>query len=677
MKNYSKALKITFAVMLAFIFVTACVPRTPYTPYTPEDGTRQRAGQTIGRAEARDRSVTITNTDNRLENGGIIWADYFPQDRRPIFSLRTPVRGIVVVRNRVWFEHNVAEGVHFTVVARNGDAVSEKTFVTHIPPVTGITLEWVTPEGSAVRNFDDLMVRVRPARHLVNFRLREEIQGMFVETIDQSFARAVYSTHVPAGTEFTVVAEISGTSISIERTFVAVDGGKFEDDFSGGLQGFMDNWHIGNGAWGQQIENGGVIPSNVMLTEDGYVALAANGDFYAGETMGFGSQRGIRSGATLISRNIFGPGAFEVEAKFMPRIGACSAIWTFYFDGNDTNHEIDFEAPGRHPHSGENSLENILYTSWRDDHTNYSTMYDTLPTPLNDGNWHTYRFEWRTSPQPEIRFYVNDQYRYTISDPRVVPNIAKRFWIGVWFPYAWCGVPRFERDYMFVRAVRHTPFMDQTGWEMGIHDSYAHIPAALPSQFPTEIVPTPVANLVSNAGFENSNEPIFVAPPVPNADTGPSWALSGANGNIAEIVDDVSHSGNKSLRIANTDDGETRARAVQYICAVYRDFTLDFSAMVKVVSGQAEIILEYLNYAGAQILATPVSVIVPANTEFTRLHRIAAEAPEGTKQVRIILTARDNSEVFFDDLQLRLAAPLTIPYPPSDPELFPGPGLHL
>ena len=346
MKNISKKLCLVLALVFGAVVLTACFSARTDNGYDTDYTipSRQSSGQTVGRAAVAERSVEILNADNALiESGGIIRARYFPQDVRPIFRLKEAVPGIAVIGNRVWFEADVPAGRQFTVVAEVDGAYSERTLRTHEPNTVGINITWETTDRY-IRNFDDIFVTVSPARHTPTFRLRDPVPGMFVETIEQSYARVVYSTHVPAGTEFTVVAELEN-GISSERTFVATDGGVFFDDFSGGLESLRDNWYLGSGAWGAQVENGGVVPSNVMLTSDGYLALAANGDFYRGDTTNAVGGRGIRTGAAIISRNIFGPGAFEVRAKMLPRIGACSALWTFYHRGEEINHEIDFETP--------------------------------------------------------------------------------------------------------------------------------------------------------------------------------------------------------------------------------------------------------------------------------------------------------------------------------------------
>lgn len=126
--------------------------------------------------------------------------------------------------------------------------------------------------------------------------------------------------------------------------YVINDCEKIETYFEFGID---KNWKIMNHQWG--LGNGGCIPENVKWCLEG-LKLVANGDFYAGNIRGINSnktrkQNGKRTGAALISRQMLGPGSFEICMKPCPKLGACTAFWTWY--GNEKiNHEIDIELPG-------------------------------------------------------------------------------------------------------------------------------------------------------------------------------------------------------------------------------------------------------------------------------------------------------------------------------------------
>ena len=114
------------------------------------------------------------------------------------------------------------------------------------------------------------------------------------------------------------------------------------DDFSKGVN--SDYWYIADQAWGGS--NGGVIPENVSYTDDGILQLRGNGGYYQqGEVKGVGDVKdGRYTGAVLISKFLTGPGRYEVKMKVLPRLGACTAFWTFAYEfDQELNHEIDIE----------------------------------------------------------------------------------------------------------------------------------------------------------------------------------------------------------------------------------------------------------------------------------------------------------------------------------------------
>ena len=114
----------------------------------------------------------------------------------------------------------------------------------------------------------------------------------------------------------------------------------FFDDFSEGVSN--DNWYIGKQAWGGG--NGGVVPNNIKYTDDGNLVVTGNGKFYEdGDIRGVGDIKdGRYTGGALISKFLVQPGRYEIKMKVLPRLGACTAFWTFAYDVSDaSNHEID------------------------------------------------------------------------------------------------------------------------------------------------------------------------------------------------------------------------------------------------------------------------------------------------------------------------------------------------
>lgn len=126
----------------------------------------------------------------------------------------------------------------------------------------------------------------------------------------------------------------------------------FFDDFSNGVR--SDVWQAKNETWG--ANNHGVSSNNVFYStnrakvaaagaEGGIVVLRSFGDLQQDENL-------RRQGSALTSRDTFGPGKYEVRMKVLPRLGQCTAAWTYYNGGGTTREdnvysEIDIEMPMR------------------------------------------------------------------------------------------------------------------------------------------------------------------------------------------------------------------------------------------------------------------------------------------------------------------------------------------
>lgn len=170
----------------------------------------------------------------------------------------------------------------------------------------------------------------------------------------------------------------------------------FYDDFSNGLDD--EKWTLVNYGWGQNSTS----LKKVMYSTDidvvaandgtgGIVVLGGSGWYAADE-----KTRG--QGAAVVTRDTYGPGRLEIRMKILPRVGACTAAWTYYTNNGKTSDtiqysEIDIEMPIS------NSFKNfaaVTYDKYIDGVLKESA-HKMVPTyPLNDGEWHTYAFDWRT-----------------------------------------------------------------------------------------------------------------------------------------------------------------------------------------------------------------------------------------------------------------------------------------
>jgi hypothetical protein len=263
----------------------------------------------------------------------------------------------------------------------------------------------------------------------------------------------------------------------------------FEDFEGKGLD--FNKWLIARGQWGGEDANGGVVPDNIHLNP-GRLIIKGNGDKYSGPVRGVrrvlgkieNLSHGRRTGACLVTRDCYASGRFEVSMKVPQNLGVCTALWTFHYleVGKDheeylqnkgkgqiyiSNHEIDIELPGR-PGS---RLEGMgydwaLFNTWVGEREQDMTFGPTkLPFGVNDGKFHTWRFDWHTADpegrsgtvvEPRVEFYLDGKLLRTITT--TVPVDAGHFWIGLWFPKNWAGKADFDVDTLEVDWVRITPF---------------------------------------------------------------------------------------------------------------------------------------------------------------------------------------------------------------------------
>jgi hypothetical protein len=152
--------------------------------------------------------------------------------------------------------------------------------------------------------------------------------------------------------------------------------------------------------------------------------------------------------------------------KVVPRLGQCTAAWTYWNGGGatvETNRysEIDIEMP-----------RDADYRQWFGTAYKYFYDWNTLAVRrdgvvkragLNDGNWHTYGFEWRTDAEngdEGVRWYMDGVQVLDIRG--YTPIHTAHFQLGTWFPNepSWVGIPDFEEAYMYVDWVRITGYDD-------------------------------------------------------------------------------------------------------------------------------------------------------------------------------------------------------------------------
>ena len=145
--------------------------------------------------------------------------------------------------------------------------------------------------------------------------------------------------------ELNFTLNVVSTWNSVPRTVTGI----FFDDFSQGVD--PTRWEVSSQRWGSGV---GASPNNVFFSRDQEIAAAEgceSGGIVAMRTFGdYKEEENLRrQGAVLVTRDAFGPGKFEVRAKIVPRLGQCTAFWTYWNGGGTTKEtnrysEIDINA---------------------------------------------------------------------------------------------------------------------------------------------------------------------------------------------------------------------------------------------------------------------------------------------------------------------------------------------
>ena len=399
----------------------------------------------------------------------------------------------------------------------------------------------------------------------------------------------------------------SAPSTQTGKAVEVAEDGSFFDDFNNGID--PNVWGIAMKAWGGG--NHGVIRENVAYTADGLLVMTANGDLYEGPlNRDPDDKEGVRSGACLVTQHALGAGSYEVRMKVAPQMGACTAMWTFFWASEAVNHEIDIELP-----ASTKNFKNSQFVTWTGEevYTDRQTIPDFYH---NDGQWHTYRFDWHTSPE-KVDFYVDDEFQLTIED--TIPTIAGHFWLGVWFPKRWCGVPNFDTTYMLVDWVKYTAYDEPF---TPTEKLYTYTPE---NTYPTEPVVLPTVNFISNGGFEVDSN---------------AWTATGS----ATVVENPDTHG-RMLRL-----GDDYASVTQTLTAIIpqSQYNLNVSGFGFNASA-AKVKVEYLELIGDDVIGSDEMALT--GNGFAQ-QSLDITTPENAERIRITLSGDGDGPLYFDDVYL-------------------------
>lgn len=414
-----------------------------------------------------------------------------------------------------------------------------------------------------------------------------------------------------------------------------------------------DDWYLVNYGWGQNgvsKSNAGYTQSTAMLQKmgasGGVVILQSFGHYYSDE-----SKRG--QGACLISNRMFGPGRYEVRMKVVPRFGPCSTTWSYYTNssyGNNTDdkiqyHEIDIECP--QIGNGFNGWGGVAYEEFYQDSNNGGKTVNKsqgvgapCETPYNDGQWHVFAFDWRTTaydydasngenPGAVIWYMDGKEVARTAKNTPYYPD---QLWIGNWFPdnsEDWLGVADFEEAYMYVDWVRITEYTDEyrtvgrDGKEIKpeLGGCIVFSTSGGNTNYGTKV---PITNYISNGKFEQGSD-----------ESALGWELTNA----------VRNNGKLTLGGAG--------KASQMISAQYGGYEFVLSTDAVVTSGNVKVYAEYIKgeyekRTNSNKKMTPTVVgkseeVVFAAGDTSKTLEFAIPKDKGVNNIRIVIEAADGT----------------------------------
>lgn len=419
---------------------------------------------------------------------------------------------------------------------------------------------------------------------------------------------------------------------------------EFQEDFSGGK---MDDssWWVLDGYWdagGAGDWHNGVRSRNLFYVEDGektYLGVRARGSYCQDGDMSK-SQSGMvkPEGACIMSKNFLYPGRYEIKMKAMPRQGAVTAMWTYYCKtGSEatSQNEIDIEL------GGNGQYQSQWCTTWTK-HTVKETQDVEVSSLgyINDGDFHTYTFDWYTdyplTHERRVDWFYDGELLTSI-EGEAVPETAMPLWVGLWCP-SWAGTASFDTEYMLIDNISYSPFSYSTQYvnEGKGNPAYSHADPGKSSIGKIPYADTVSINKLNNAGFESIEKSIA------DGTAYSGWDLLSGKGQIS-LSDDKTE-GRSSLKIA--DDGEG-TYVGQTLPLAYEGFQYKFSIDAKKASSQGKAYLEIIYGKKAK----EKTILELTNANWTH-YVCEVEMAKGAKDLSVNLCVEGGAEASFDNASL-------------------------
>ena len=393
-------------------------------------------------------------------------------------------------------------------------------------------------------------------------------------------------------------------------------------------------------------------------------------------------------GGVLISNRLFGPGKYEVRMKVVPRFGPCSTAWSYYTNsyainnaagnpvyGHNTSeniqyHEIDIECP--QIGNGFNGWGGVAYEEFYQNAEDLNEKGEgktvnrsqgvgaPCESPYNDGQWHTFAFDWRTTaydydegkgenPGAVVWYMDGKEVARTAKNTPYYPN---QLWIGNWFPNNsedWLGVADFDSAYMYVDWVRITEYDDEyrtTNKSDGsvikpdLNGCVTFSTSGGNINYGANI---PINNYISNGKFELSD--------------GKDGALGWSCENAVKDGDKLVFSGT--------------GKATQMIAAQYGGYEFHLEAAAKATKGACRIYIEYIKgeYDGktnSNKKMTPTVVGKSEEIAFTTggnpVETLEFKIPEklGINNFRVVIETENGAVAEVTELKMYLKSDMSV-----------------
>ena len=400
------------------------------------------------------------------------------------------------------------------------------------------------------------------------------------------------------------------------------------DDFSG--NNLTDNWLISHRKWGG-YDNKGVSADNVYLdTANDKVIIKALGNQHVA-TQTVNGVGGPLSGGALVLKETARPGRYETRFKAAYKVGVCNAFWTYTENSQGENHEIDIEFPFK-DNSGNNVYNEVIFTNYIGE-SNFQQTHTTLDYYLNDGEYHTYAFDWYySSGHKEIRYYIDAHLLATHKVSSQLPFLPSRLWLGCWIPNNpyFVGVPDFDECFMEIDYFKYSPFANQESVTKGNAGGCGA---------------TSVNYHIQSAGFEKYD-----------------WISNGSFHSInkTDSLEDRGYQVNGTVRLYNGFDHVGASNSgglkmnpgaeVSYkVDSTYKDYEYTLSTFYK---GDGTIKLSFFDKNNTSI--NTLSIVLPHSDYWTKI-KYPFVVPANSFYTVVSIKA-NSQELYIDDLSMVLGA---------------------